>query len=268
VKLVTAFVLFAVLGLTPELLAQSVSPADREALARIAEETAAKGLPSAPLTNKIQEGIAKGRDAKRIEQVVRQMAAQLEAADQLLRELDPAAAGSGRDGSITLLAESLGSGVTANDIRELRRQTQAADKPAVSGEAIASAAKGLSYIRDARLPVSDGTGVVAAAVRQGYRSYEVLDLGREIKRRERDFVAGRSTLSEVREAITRGERPEQIFRDSRPERVERPAATRPAKPERPERPARPERPERPEKPEAPQRPERPERPERPTARPQ
>ena len=104
--------------------------------------------------------------------------------------------------------------MSANDIRELRRQTQAADKPAVSSEAIASAAKGLSYIRDAKLPVSDGTGVVAAAVRQGFRSHEVLDLGREIKRRERDFVAGRSTLSEVRDAITRGERPEQFFRDA------------------------------------------------------
>jgi hypothetical protein len=266
VKFATALVMIVMLGLAPELRAQSVSESDREALARIADDAAAKGLPSAPLTNKIQEGIAKGYNAKRIEPVVRLMAAHLETSDQLLRELDPSVTGAARDAAVTLLAESLGSGVSVNDIRELRRQTQAADKPAVSGEAIASAAKGLAYIREARLPVSDGTGVIAAAVRQGFRSHEVLDLGREIKRREGDFTAGRSTLRAVRDAIARGDRPEQIFRDSRPEKTERPAAARPAA-ERPERPARPERPGRPERPETPQRPERPERPERPTARP-
>ena len=251
-KLVTALVMIAMLGLAPELRAQSVSESDREALARIADDAAAKGLPSAPLTNKIQEGIAKGYNAKQIEPVVRQMASQLEAADQLLREIDRAAAGPARDASVTLLAESLGSGVSANDIRELRRQTQAADGPAVSSEAIASAAKGLAYIREAKLPVSDGTGVMATAVRQGFRSHEVLDLGREIKRRERDFAAGRSTLRAVRDAIARGDRPEQLFRDSRPERTERPAGSRPARPERPKRPERPARPERPERPARPQ----------------
>jgi hypothetical protein len=249
-------------ALAPAAAAQSVSAAEREALARIADDAAAKGLPSAPLANKIQEGIAKGANAKRIEQVVRQMAAQLEASDQLLRELDQDAAGAAREGAVTLLAESLGSGVTASDIRELRRLTQAPDTLAMSGEAIASAAKGLAFIKDAKLPVSDGTAVIAAAVRQGFRPQEVLDLGREIKRHEREFIAGRSTLRAVRDAITRGERPEQLFRDARPERTERPAATRPAAPERPARP------ERPERPEAPQRPERPERPERPTTRPQ
>ena len=119
------------------------------------------------------------------------MAAHLETSDQLLRETRSAVTGAAREASVTLLAESIGSGVTANDVRELRRQTQAADRPAVSGEAIASAAKGLSFIREAKLPVSDGTGVIAEAVRQGFRSHEVLDLGREIKRRERDFIAGR-----------------------------------------------------------------------------
>jgi hypothetical protein len=266
-KLMTALLVVTLGLMATDVAAQAVSAAEREALARIADEAAAKGLPSALLTNKIREGLAKGHDAQRIEAVVRQMATQLEAADQLLREIDRSAAGPARDSSLKLLAESLGSGVTANDVRELRRQTQAADTTAVSGEAIASAARGLSYITEAKLPVSDGTGVMAAAVRQGFRSHEVLDLGLEIKRRERDFAAGRSTLREVREAITRGDRPAQIFRDSRPER---PAAARPAKPERPERPARPERPDRPERPESPQRPERPdrpERPERPAARP-
>lgn len=265
-KLPSAVVLIAMLGLAPELRAQSVSASEREALGRIADEAAAKGLPSAPLTSKIQEGIAKGANATRIEQVVRQMAAHLETSDQLLRELDPSVTGAAREAAVTLLAESLGSGVTPSDVRELRRQSQANGKPQVSGETVASAARGLSYISAAKLPVSEGTSVVAEAVRQGFRPHEVQDLGLEIKRRERDFIAGRSTLREVRDAIARGDRPEQIFRGSRAERVERPAATRPATPERPERPARPERPERPERPDAPQRPERPERPERPAGR--
>ena len=262
-RVATAFIVMLMLGTSAA--AQSVSASEREALTRIADEAAAKGLPSTPLTNKIQEGIAKGYGATRIEQVVRQMAAYLATSDQLLRELDPATTGPAREVSVTLLAESLSSGVTTNDIRELRRQAQAADRPAASGESIASAAKGLAYIREAKLPVTDGTGVMATAVRQGFRPFEVLDLGREIKRRERDFIAGRATLNAVRDAIARGDRPEQLFRD-RPGAVERPAATRPRTPERPPRPERPARPERPERPETPETPQRPERPERPATR--
>ena len=164
---------------------------DVDALIRHADEAAVQGLPPAPLTNKIREGLAKGHDPKRIEPVVRQIRAQLETADQLMREIDPAATGAARDASVSLLAESLGGGVTANDVRELRKQAQATGRPALSGDGLANAAKGLSFIADAKLPVTDGTAVVAEAVRQGFRSHEVLDLGREIKRRERDFIAGR-----------------------------------------------------------------------------
>lgn len=274
-RLTPALVLFATLGLTPELAAQSVPASEREALVKLrvdrggqaedvdallrqADEAAAKGLPSAPLTNKIREGLAKGHDPKRIEPVVRQMRTQLETADQLMREFDPAASGQSRDASLSLLAESLGGGVTANDVRELRKQAQAPGQPPLTSDGLANAAKGLSFITEAKLPVAEGTNVVAEAVRQGFRPHEVMELGREIKRRERDFIAGRATLREVRAAIARGDRPEQLFR--RVEPVERPA--RPATPERPERPERPAQPERPA------RPERPERPERPTSRPQ
>jgi hypothetical protein len=263
-KLGATLVLFAMLGLVPELRAQSVSATEREALTRIAEEADAKGLPAAPLTNKIQEGIAKGYSAARIEQVVRQLAGHLATSDQLIREMDPAATGPARDTAVTVLADSLFAGVTANDVRELHRQAQADGTPQPSGEIVASAARGLASIRDAKLPVSEGMSVIATAVRQGFRPRELVDLGLEIKRRERDFIAGRSTLPAVRDAIARGNRPEQLFRD-RPQPVERPAAQRPATPERPERPAQPERPARPERPE---RPEAPQRPERPAARPQ
>ena len=144
--------------------AQSVSASEREALDRLVAEAAAKGLPAAPLTNKIQEGFAKGANPKRIELVVRQMATNLETADRLVREIGSATAGEGREASVTLLAESLGSGITPDEVRELRRVAQATSntsKPPMSAEAVAGAAKGLSLIKEARLPVPEGTAVIA-----------------------------------------------------------------------------------------------------------
>ena len=160
---------------------------------------------------------------------------------------------------MTLLAESLGSGVTLDEVRELRQQAQASGKVAMSSEGLAGAAKGLSFIKEAKLPLAEGTPVIAEAVRQGFQSRELQDLGREVKRRESDYRAGRASLRALRDAIARGDRPDTLFRDPRPEIVERPAATRPETPvERPERPSRPEAPQRPEQPERPTRPERPE----------
>lgn len=267
-----ALLMIALTGLVaPKLCAaQSVSASEREALVRLgvdrggraeevealihqADEAAAKGLPAAPLTNKISEGLAKGYDPKRIEPVIRQMATHLETADRLLREMEPATAG--REAPVTLLAESLGSGVTPDEVRELRRLVQSASKtgkPPPLAEELAGAAKGLSFIKEVRLPAVEGTAVIAEAVRQGFRSHEILDLGREIKRREGDFVAGRASLRALRDAIARGDRPDQLFRASRTERVERPASARPETPV--ERPARPEPPQRPEQPVRPERP--------------
>jgi hypothetical protein len=219
-----------------------------DALMRLADEAAAKGLPSAPLANKILEGRSKGVDSARIESVVRQMSANLEAADGLVREIEPAASGVSRDAAVVLLGEALGAGITTGDVRELRRQAQPAGRPAPAMDAIAGAARGLASIKEARLSASEGTAVMAEALLRGYRSHEMRDLGRDIKRREGDFQAGRTTLAAMREAIARGERPERAVpvRPARPESVvDRPAAaTRPERPA-PERPARPERPERP-----------------------
>ena len=105
--------------------AQTASAQEVDALMRLATDAGAKGLPVAPLTNKIREGLAKNVDPRRIEAVVRQMTGNLETADQLMREFEPSAGGAGRDASVTLLAEALGEGVTAVEARELRRQAQA-----------------------------------------------------------------------------------------------------------------------------------------------
>jgi hypothetical protein len=233
---------------TPRVCLAQAAP-DRDALMRLADEAAAKGLPSAPLTNKIQEGLAKGVDPKRIEGVIRQMTTQLETADRVVREIEPSAAAASREASVALMAESFGGGVTPDQVRDLRRLAQppAAGRPAATADTVASAAKGLSLIEEARLPVPEGTAVMAEAVKQGYRSAEILTLAREVKRREADYRSGRASLTALRDSIARGNRPEQLFHDTRPAPVERPAAT--ARPDTTpvERPAaRPEAPQRPQ----------------------
>jgi hypothetical protein len=99
---------------------------------------------------------------------------------------------------------------------------------------LAGVAKGLAYVKEAMLPVNEGTGVMVEAVRHKFRAYEMLDLGREIKRREIDYRTGRASLRALRDAIARGTRPDVLLRDSRAVAVERPAATRPTT-DRPER---------------------------------
>jgi hypothetical protein len=269
--------MLTMMGVVPGVCrAQAVSAADREALVRlhadrggraedvdallqVASEASTKGVPPAPLVNKIREGLSKGAAPQRIEAVVRQMAGHLESAERLIRETDSAAARASVEPAVTLLAEAFGSGVTLDEARELNRQAQAPGRPPVAGDVLASAAKGLSFIKDARLPAADGIAVMAEGVRQGFRPYQILDLGREVKRREADYREGRASLRALRDAIARGERPEQILRPTRIEPVERPAASLPeAVSARPER-ARPERTppvERPQRPEQPQRPSR------------
>ena len=233
-------VLVCLLAAPPRADAQSMDD-----LIRQADTAGAKGLPVAPLKNKIREGFAKGHNPKQIEAVVSQMVQHLEAADRIAREVEPGAAAAARESAVTLLADALGSGLTADEIRDLQRQAQAA-----SSQDLAGAAKGLSFIKEARLPVNEGTAVMSEAVRQRFRAYEMQDLGREIKRREPDYRSGRVSLQMLRDAIAKGTRPETLLRDSRAVTPERPAATRPTTTtDRPERTAVPaDRPQRPERP--------------------
>ncbi len=232
---------------------------DLDALIRLAEEAGAKGLPTSPVTNKIREGLAKGHDPKRIEPVVRQMVAHLESAALLLRDI---AAPRATESSVPLLAEAIGSGVTPDAVRELNRLANAASKGAgpLSADLLSSAAKGLSFIAQARLSLAEGTAVMAEALGRGFRAHEMLDLGREVKRRDADFLAGRASLRALGAAIARGARPDQLFPARRPDAVDRPAV-------RPDAPVdRPTRPEPPHRPEPPSRTDRPERPDRPSDR--
>ncbi len=231
-------------------LAQGGRAEEVDGLIRLADEAAAKGLPSGPLVNKIREGLAKGVAPQRIEPVIRQIATHLETADRLVRDTDPATGGPARDTVVALLADSIGGGLTPDDIRALQRAAQPAagsGTPPISAESLAGAARGLAFIKDAGLSVSEGTVVMAEAVRRGFRPSDSVDVGREVKRREADYRTGRARLLALRDAIARGDRPDQLLRDSRGETMMRPEPEKPVeRPTRPERsrpdPVRPERP--------------------------
>ncbi len=257
--------------------AQAVSPSEREALVRVrisqggvaeevdallrhADEAASKGLPVTPLTNKIREGLAKGAAPDRIEAVIGRMALDLETADRLLRELQPqpTTGAADDDTPVRLLAEALGGGITAEEVDTLHRQARSPDQPPISADGLGSAAKGLSLIKQAGLPLTEGTAVMAEAVKQGFRPLEMLDLGRGIKRLERDYREGRESLLALRDAIARGEPVDRLFHDARPPIIDRPDLARPDHPaSRPERIDRPDRPDRHPGRDRPERPDRP-----------
>ena len=226
-RIVTLFIIAAAIIVSIPVAgsAQFAQAADRDALDRLVSEAGARGLPVAPLTSKIREGFSKGATVAAIESVVRQLAAHLETANSLVRE--PSVTGAEREAAVTLLADALEHGVTADEVGHLQRQSQVAGRPPAPPGGLAAAAKGLSLIKEAKLPATDGTAVMVEALRQRFRSHEMIDLGREIKSRERDYREGRASLVALRDAIARGNRPDQLFRDSRRTTVDRPAATRP-----------------------------------------
>ena len=207
---------------------------------------------AAPLTNKIREGLAKGRPAP-IELVVRQMAMHLEAADQLIREMEPATEATGREAAVTLLAESW-------ERRDIRR----GPRPAATGAALSEVAadvrrnrergKGPVVHQGREAPVPDATAVMAEAARQGFRSHEMLAIGREIKRRESDYREAARVCADSVTRLRGATGRIRLFRDRRADAVSRPAE-RPAT-QTPDRPTRPDVPRRPDQPERPTRPER------------
>jgi hypothetical protein len=259
--LIATLAALAVASMPQSVSAQSISASERDALVRLrverggraedvdplvrlANDAGAKGLPTKPLVSKIREGISKRHEPAQIEAVVRQMTAHLETATGFFRE---SARNAERDAAVMDLADVLGRGVTADEVGTLQREGQGSGTP-VSPDSLAGAAEGLWSIKEAKLPTDEGTAVMVEALRQGYRPNDMVDLGREIKRRERDYREGRASLTALRDAIARGTRRDRLFTDSR-RAVERPAATRPDptgttrdRPQPPERPTRPERP--------------------------
>jgi hypothetical protein len=212
--------------------AEPLSVQEREAIARLgsAQGRAAgeinplldqvskageRGLPTDSLLNKVKEGLAKGVEPTRIDPVLRQMTSRLESAHEVLEEAKARGMAEGnRQRALETMAEAFARGATKDEVRELSRLSQDGRHKATQEE-LAAGAKGLAVMKEGRIPSKEGTALVGEGIRQGYRSSELLDLGREVKRHASDFEEGRASLQQLREHVSRGERGDRLFREDR-----------------------------------------------------
>ncbi|TKB66137.1 MAG: hypothetical protein E8D52_17375 [Nitrospira sp.] len=215
---------------TASVWAEPLSFQDREAITRLGSvqgrseneitplldhvsKAGERGLPTESLLNKMREGLAKGVEPKRIDPVLRQMTSRLESAHEVLEEAKSRGLSEGnRQRAIETMAEALSRGATVDEVRELSRLSQEGRHKATQEE-LAAGAKGLAVMKEGRIPSKDGTALVGEGIKQGYRSSELLDLGREVKRRGSDFEEGRASLKALREQVSRGERSDRLFKD-------------------------------------------------------
>jgi hypothetical protein len=222
----------AVTLVAAQVWAEPLSVQEREAIARLgsAQGRAAgeinplldqvskageRGLPTDSLLNKVKEGLAKGVEPTRIDPVLRQMTSRLESAHEVLDEAKARGMAEGnRQRALETMAEAFARGATKDEVRELSRLSQDGRHKATQEE-LAAGAKGLAVMKEGRIPSKEGTALVGEGIRQGYRSSELLDLGREVKRHASDFEEGRASLQQLREHVSRGERGDRLFREDR-----------------------------------------------------
>lgn len=193
--------------------AQRHSTDDLKALLDQVNQAGERGLPVESLANKVKEGLAKGIDPKRIDPVIRQMASRLESAHEVLQEAKGRGIAEGnRQRALETMAEAFARGATADEVRELSRLSQEGRHKATQEE-LAAGAKSLAVMKEGKISSNDGTALVGEGIKQGYRSSDLLVLGREVKRRGSDFQEGRASLKALREQVRRGERGDRLFKD-------------------------------------------------------
>lgn len=194
--------------------AQGHSPDDIKPLLEQVDKAGERGLPVESLANKVKEGLAKGIEPRRIDPVLRQMTSRLESAHEVLQEAGSRGMEEGnRYRAIETMAEALSRGATVEEVRELARLSQHEGKQKATQEVLAAGAKSLAVMKEAKISSNDGTALVGEGIKQGYRSSDLLDLGREVKRRGSDFQEGRASLKTLREQVRRGERGDRLFKD-------------------------------------------------------
>ena len=169
-----------------------------------ADRAVQQGLPSAPVVNKIKEGLSKGYPPPRVLPVVRDLIGQMDTARTILGNVPDEAV---RTRAMLVLTEALGRGVTRAEVEELRGLL---DQGAAPPERLAQGARAWALMKEAGLLRTEALSLVAEAVRQGFRDAELLSLAREAAAR--------------REVPATPERP----------RVERPAVPERPQPQRPE----------------------------------
>ena len=197
-------------------LAQGHSAEDVNPLLEQVTKAGEKGFPTEPLANKLKEGLAKGVEPKRIEPVLRQMVTHFDSAQELLQEsttkgmIDQAQGN--RQQAMQALAEALSRGATVDEVRELARNGQRQGQK-LSQELLATGAKSVAVMKEAKIPSKDSAAIVAEGMRQGYRPAELADLAREMKRHGQDFREGRLTTQSIHDKISRGDRSDRLFSD-------------------------------------------------------
>ncbi|MCS6898008.1 MAG: hypothetical protein NZM29_08555 [Nitrospira sp.] len=197
--------------------AQGRSTKEIDPLVEQVNRAGEKGFPVESMVNKVKEGLAKGVDPQRIDQVLRQMTERLESAHEVLEEAKVRGITEGnRQRALETMAEALARGATKEEVRELTRLSLEG-RQKVTQDVLAAGAKGLAVMKEAHVPSKDGAALLSEGIRQGYRANELLDLSREVKRRGADFQEGRASLQQLRERIGRGEKGDRLFRDDREE---------------------------------------------------
>ncbi len=225
----TASVILLLVGAVP-VMAESLSAQDRNEIGQLrasrgfavdevnqlielVNKAGEKGIPTEPLANKVKEGLAKGVEPKRIDPVLRQLVGHFESAQETLREAGVRGISEGnRQRAMETMADALARGATVEEIRELTKLSQDG-KQKVTQESLAAGAKGLAVMKEGKISSKDGAALVGEGLRQGYKPTELLDLGREIKRRGPEFSESR--IQVLREQISRGERSDRLFREDR-----------------------------------------------------
>ena len=193
--------------------AQGHSVEDLKPLLEQVNQAGERGLPVESLANKVKEGLAKGIDPKRIDPVLQQMTSRLESAHEVLQEAKSRGMAEGnRQRALETMAEAFARGATVDEVRELSRLSQEGRHKATQEE-LAAGAKSLAVMKEGKISSNDGTALVGEGIKQGYRSSDLLDLGREVKRRGSDFQEGRASLKALREQVRRGERGDRLFKD-------------------------------------------------------
>jgi hypothetical protein len=191
------------------------SARDLDPLLEQVSKVGEKGFPTESMMNKVKEGLAKGVEPQRIDQVLRQMAERLESAHDVLEEAKVRGiVEENRQRALEAMAEALARGATKEEVRELTRMSLEG-KQKVTQDVLAAGAKGLAVMKEANVPSKDGAALLGEGIRQGYRANELLDLSREVKRRGSDFQEGRANLQQLKERIGRGEKIDRLFREDR-----------------------------------------------------
>jgi hypothetical protein len=242
--------------------AQGRSAEEMQRFIEHAERLESQGLPSGPLLDKIKEGLAKGVEPNRMDSVLTKMSTNLESADGLLKEtsgfqqLSPMS----RARSLEVLSEAIGRGVSPEEVRTMR---QAPGNTEMRPEQLAYGAKGLALMKEGGVPAEARQNLMASAVRSGFDSPSLLNLGREVKER-REFRENPARVRELQSAVERGDSVEKFLGKQRslhdPSRLERRGQDRPGSPQKLERLQRPDRPQATDRQSSPEPQTRPDRP--------